>query len=481
MKKKLATVFLAFMIIMFSISFRQASEPNFIPGEVLVKFRTGYTVATATSALSQVGAKMIQTFPRINVWHLKLEAAQSVTEAVNTLNALSTVEYAEPNYIYHTCVMPNDQYLSLQWGLHNTGQTDGIADADIDAPEAWDIQTGNNSVLIGIIDTGVNYNHEDLANNIRTNPGEDAWADPNNPQTGNGVDDDGNGMVDDWKGWNFVTKTNDAMDDEGHGTHCAGIIGAEGNNDIGIAGINWQAQILPLKFLNSNGEGNSIDAVAAIFYAIDMGVDILSNSWGSNEESLTLKDAITAANNAGILFVAAAGNDGINTDNYPNYPSCHDVPNVVSVAASDDEDLRSIWGSDGGGGGGSDCGSCGFIMYRKPIPLAWDNDPRTYATSGSNYGAVTVDLAAPGTEIYSTYLSSYRSLSGTSMATPFVAGVAGLLKAQNPNLTHLEIKQILLENTDHLTDFDGKSVSKGRINAFNALTAGAMLASQKGL
>ena len=478
MKKKLAITFLAFMILMFSISFRQASEPNFVPGEVLVKFRTGYTEANASSALAQVSAKRLQSFPRINVWHLKLEKHLSVADAVNTLNTLSTVEYAEPNYTYHTCVMPNDQYLSLQWGLNNTGQTDGLADADIDAPEAWDIQTGNRSVLIGVIDTGVNYKHEDLANNIWTNPGEDSWADPNNPQTGNSVDDDGNGKIDDWKGWNFITNTNNPMDDAGHGTHCAGIIGAEGNNNIGTAGVNWQTQIIPLKFLDSDGEGNTINAVSAIFYAIDMGVDILSNSWGSYEESMTLKDAIEAANDAGTLFVAAAGNDGINTDDYPNYPSCYDVPNVVSVAASDDEDKRSIWGSGGGGGGGSDCGSCGFIMYRKSMPLTWEKDPRTYATSGSNYGAITVDLAAPGTEIYSTYLSSYRSLSGTSMATPFVAGVAGLLKAQNPNLTHLEIKQVLLDNTDFLQDFEGKSVSEGRVNGFSALSAGSVLVSR---
>ena len=478
MKKKLAITFLAFMTIMFSISFRQASKPDFVPGEVLVKFRTGYTEATATSVLSQVGAKRVQTFPRINVWQLKLNVDLDVAEAVNKLNALSSVEYAEPNYIYHTCAVPNDQYLPLQWGIHNTGQTDGVADADIDAPEAWDVQTGNISVLIGIIDTGVNYKHEDLQNNIWINPGEDAWTNPDNPQTGNGVDDDGNGKVDDWKGWNFITNTNEPMDDAGHGTHCAGIIGAEGNNNIGIAGVNWQTQIVPLKFLNADGEGNSANAVEAIFYAIDMGVDILSNSWGSYEESLTLRDAIAAADNAGILFVAAAGNDGINTDEYPNYPSCHDVPNVVSVAASDDEDKRSIWGSGGGGGGGSDCGSCGFIMYRKPMPLVWEKDPRTYATAGSNYGAISVDLAAPGTEIYSTYLTSYRSLSGTSMATPYVAGVAGLLKAQNPSLTHLEIKQMLLENTNFLADFDGRSVSEGRVNAFSALSAGAMLVSQ---
>lgn len=477
MKKKLAIVFLAFMIIMFSISFRQATKSNFVPGEVIVKFRVGYSESTVASTLSMINASMIHVLPRINVWHLKIEADLSVDEAVEKLSTLSTVEYAEPNYTYHTCVEPNDQYLSLQWGLNNTGQTDGTADADIDAPEAWDVQTGNKSVLIGVIDTGVNYKHEDLANNIWTNPGEDAWTDPNNPRTGNGEDDDGNGKVDDWKGWNFITETNNPLDDAGHGTHCAGIIGAEGNNNIGIAGVNWQAQILPLKFLNSDGEGTTVNAIEAIFYAIDMGVDILSNSWGSYEESLTLKDAIAEANNAGILFVAAAGNDGINTDNYPNYPSCHDVDNVVSVAASDDEDLRSIWGSDGGGGG-SNCGSCGFIMYRKPMPLAWEKDPRTYATSGSNYGAITVDLAAPGTEIYSTYLSSYRSLSGTSMATPYVAGVAGLLKAQYPNLTHLEIKQMLLENTDYLADFEGKSVSEGRLNAFNVLSAGAVVAVQ---
>ncbi len=476
MKKKLAVIFLAIMSIMFSISFRQATQADYVPGQVLVKFRPGYTASVVSSALSEVGAMTIQTFPRINVWHLKISSQVSVSEAVKKLNALTTIEYAEPNYLYHTWLTPNDQNFSLQWGIHNSGQSGGVADADIDAPEAWDIETGSSAVLIGLIDTGINYRHEDLINNIWTNPGEDAWADPYNPATGNGLDDDGNGKIDDWKGWNFILNTNNAMDDEGHGTHCAGIVGAEGDNDVGIAGVNWHVNILPMKFLNAEGEGNSIDAVAAIFYAIDMGVDILSNSWGGSEESLTMRDAIAAANEAGILFVAAAGNDGINTDDYPNYPSCYDLENIISVAASDNQDKRSIWESDGGGNGGSECGSCGFIMYRRPIPVKWENDPRTYASSGSNYGLVSVDLAAPGTDVYSTYQLTYRALSGTSMATPFVAGVAALLKAHHQNLTHSEIKQILLQTTDYVADFEGKSVTEGRLNAFKALSVGSELA-----
>lgn len=466
MKKTLILVFLGITFVLFSSSIRHSGGSDFVPGEVLVKFRPSITEEAAQFALSRISAQRLQSFSQINVWHLKLSGDINVAAAIGKLQELSIVEYAEPNYIYHTCVLPNDRHFPSQWGLHNTGQTNGLEDADIDAPEAWDLQTGDGSVLIGVIDTGVDYKHEDLANNIWTNSGEDAWTDPNNPHTGNGEDDDGNGKVDDWKGWNFLTDTNDPMDDHSHGTHCAGIIGAEGNNNIGIAGVNWNVKILPMKFLNSIGEGDTDGAIAAILYAIDMGAVILSNSWGGPEESLALRDAIAEANNAGVLFVAAAGNDGINTDVYPHYPSCYDRPNIISVAASDDEDKRSVWG---GGGGDTGCGSCGLVVY---------DNVRPNATPGSNYGASTVDLAAPGTGIYSTIPGGYDSMSGTSMATPFVAGVAGLMKIQYPAMTHSEIKQILLQSTDHLSDFEGKSVTEGRLNAFNALTSGVYLSSR---
>lgn len=468
MKKTLILIFLGMMFVIFSSSIRNTGISDYISGEVLVKFQSGITEQSAQSALSGIRAERIQIFDRIKVWHLKLVDGQNVAAAIDQLENLPIVEYAEPNHIYRTCVESNDRHFISQWGLHNTGQTNGVEDADIDAPEAWDVQTGDGSAIIGIIDTGVDYRHEDVTNNIWTNPGEDAWTDPNNPSTGNGIDDDGNGRIDDWKGWNFITETNNPMDDHGHGTHCAGIIGAEGNNDIGIAGVNWNVKIVPLKFLAASGEGTTSDAIKAILYAIDMGVDILSNSWGGSEESQALRETIAQADEAGILFVAAAGNDGINTDVYPHYPSGYDLSNIVSVASSDDEDKRSLWG-DGGGGGGTGCGSCGLTFY---------GDRRPYATPGSNYGATSVDLAAPGSGIYSTVLGGYDSMSGTSMAAPFVAGVAGLLKIQYPALTHLEIKQVILQNTDHISDFEGKSVTEGRLNAFNAVTSGTLLSSR---
>jgi len=467
MKKTLILVFLGVTFVLFSSSIRYSGNSDFVPGEVLVKFRSGLAEQTARSALARIGAELLQNFSKINVWHLKLADDMSVTTAIDKLQKLSSVEYAEPNYIYHTCVVPNDRNFASQWGLHNTGQTNGKVDADIDAPEAWDIQTGDESVLIGVIDTGVDYNHEDLMNNIWTNPGEDIWSEPNNPSSGNGVDDDGNDKVDDWKGWNFISNSNDPMDDNSHGSHCAGIIAAEGNNSAGIAGVNWNAKILPLKFLNAMGEGTTDKAIEAILYAIDMSVGILSNSWGGVDESLALRDAIAEANEAGVLFMAAAGNDGIDTDVYPHYPSCYDLPNIISVAASDDEDNRAQWG--GGGGGDTGCGSCGLVLYDNVKP---------HATPGSNYGAVTVDLAAPGSGIYSTIPGGYDSFSGTSMATPFVAGVAGLIKAQYPDMMHLDMKQTLLQSVDHAADFEGKSVTEGRLNAFSALTSGAQLSSR---
>jgi subtilisin family serine protease len=209
-----------------------------------------------------------------------------------------------------------------------------------------------------------------------------------------------------------------------------------------------------------------------------MGVDILSNSWGSYGESSALEEAISKADSAGILFIAAAGNDGYNTDIENHYPSCYDLPNIISVAASDDNDQRSVWGG-GGGGNNSGCGSCSLSpQYGEPIPFRWNHGQQVIASPGSNYGPSSVDLAAPGTSIYSTVPGGYRYFSGTSMATPFVAGAASLIKSQNPAMSHLDIKNILLQNTDYLADFEGKTVTEGRLNVHKVLITSSSLASK---
>jgi len=455
MRKGLYLIGLAIFTIILSAALKSPT-PNvqFVKGEVLVKFRPGVAAQAIEATLASVGAQTIDVFAAIGVRHLKIVSAKKVQDVVEQLNAATNVEYAEPNYQYHALLTPNDPSFNKLWGMENTGQTGGLEGADISATEAWDVTTGSDEVIIGVIDTGVDYKHEDLAENIYTNPGEDAWVIPNDPTSGNGFDDDGNGKVDDYKGWNFVNDTNDPYDDNMHGTHVSGTIGAIGNNGKGVVGVNWHVKIMPLKFLAADGVGDTDDAIKAIIYATDMGAKILSNSWGGGAYSKALEDAIKYANDHGVLFVAAAGNDGVNTDEVPNYPSNYDVPNVISVAASDHGDQRALWG---GGGGGDDCGfTCSSAMA---------------ATPGSNYGPNTVDLAAPGKDVYSTVPGGYRSLSGTSMATPHVAGAAGLLLAKNPALTYLQIRDILFSTVDELSSFQNITVTGGRLNLAAALAA----------
>ncbi len=349
--------------------------------------------------------------------------------AIQGIRKNPNVRYIEPDYEVHILETPNDPMFNELWGLHNTGQTGGTPDADIDAPEAWGIETGNENVVIAVIDTGVDYNHSDLANNMWVNGFE---------ISNNGLDDDGNGFVDDVYGWDFCNGDKDPMDDHSHGTHCSGTIAAVGNNTKGVVGVNWNASIMALKFLDASGYGSTSDAVAAADYAIMMKLEhyvpviALSNSWGGGGYSQAMADVIDAADTAGILFVAAAGNDGANNDSIPHYPSSYELPNVIAVAATDHNDA-----------------------------LAWF----------SCYGPESVDLAAPGVSILSTVPGNgYSSFNGTSMATPHVSGVVGLLNASLPEITHLEIKQRILNSVDPKPGLTGMMVTGGRLNAYSALT-----------
>ncbi|MCK4614318.1 MAG: S8 family serine peptidase, partial [Thermoplasmata archaeon] len=359
-------------------------------------------------------------------------AAKLPSKAIDAIEANENVEFVEPDYEVHIDLEPNDPRFDELWGLHNTGQTGGTDDADIDAPEAWEIQTGSSDVVIAVIDTGVDYNHEDLSANMWVNPGE---------TSGNGVDDDNNGYIDDVYGWDFCNNDNDPMDDNRHGTHCSGTIAAVGDNGIGVVGVNWAAKIMALKFLSAGGSGSTSDAIAAVQYVTMMKQDFnipviaTSNSWGGGGYSQALKDAIAAADTAGILFVAAAGNNWNDNDVSPHYPSSYDVPNVIAVAATDHNDALA--------------------------------DEQTW---GSNYGATSVDLAAPGVSILSTVPDNgYSSFSGTSMATPHVSGVVGLIKAQFPDITSDDIKARILNSVDPIPALDGKIVTGGRLNALNCL------------
>lgn len=350
----------------------------------------------------------------------------TVPRLMKRLNSVKNlVKYAEPDFIVHTqASIPSDPSFGALWGLHNTGQNNGIADADIDAPEAWTLSTGSRSVLVAVLDSGVDITHPDLEANIWTNPGE---------IPGNGIDDDGNGYVDDIHGWDFVN--NDALpqDDNGHGTHCAGTIGALGNNAAGVAGVCWEISILPLKFLNSGGKGTSADAAEALHYAIGVGTSVTSNSWSGSENSQEVAEAVQAAESAGVLVVAAAGNSSSYVEYYPEYPAALTHANIISVAAT-----------------------------------TWQDGLADF----SNFGIRSVDLAAPGQDIYSTRPGgTYGYDSGTSMACPHVAGACALLKAFRPALDATKIKALIMNSVDVIPALAGKTVTGGRLNLYSALLA----------
>jgi subtilisin family serine protease len=404
--------------------------------QVIVGFKEGYTEFAANQSLSALNAKVLrhlaparkpgnQAYRVLSRQALLLSLPTSTRDGV--LKALAAlrqdphVAYAEPNYIYRTSRVPNDPEFARLYGLHNVGQSGGVADADIDAPEAWDNHTGGDAV-VGIIDTGIDYLHPDLAENIWVNPGE---------IPGNGLDDDGNGYADDVHGYDFANDDADPMDDHFHGTHVAGTIAAVGNNGLGVVGVCWKAKVAALKFLDQGGSGSLDDAVDAVAYATAMGMPITSNSWGGGGYSQALKDVIDAAGSVGSLFVAAAGNSGSDMDIYPDYPAGYDSPNILSVAATDAVDAIANF---------------------------------------SNYGLTTVDLGAPGVDIYSTMLhGDYGYMSGTSMATPHVSGAAALLLSYNSQATLDQIKAALLAGVDIVADLQGRTATGGRLNVQKAL------------
>ncbi|MEK6984396.1 MAG: S8 family peptidase [Nanoarchaeota archaeon] len=340
----------AFILLIFSINASARESEQYVPGQVIVKLKdnninlkelsneaekshdgleslkTKYKLASMKklsvvsdnppapriqNSRAQANIESFRNWGLDRIYLLSMKDDADMHTVIRELSNNPAVEYAEPNYIVRINAVPNDPNFGLLYGLHNTGQTGGTVDADIDAPEAWDIQTGSNNVVVAVIDTGVDYSHSDLSANMWANAGEI----PNN-----GLDDDSNGYIDDFRGWDFVNIDNNPMDDNGHGTHVSGTIGAIGDNGFGVAGVNWRVKIMPLKFLDAGGFGSSADAVLAIQYATLMGANIMSNSWGGGGYSQTLKNAISAANDAGILFVAAAGNSNNNNDINPIYP-----------------------------------------------------------------------------------------------------------------------------------------------------------------
>jgi subtilisin family serine protease len=405
-----------------SLSAAPQQTPKAVKGELIVGFAEGVSRNDQNAILKDAGATSKKRFGQIDAVLVKVKDDEEAT-VTKVLSSVPGVAYVEPNHVVSIAATPNDPSFSQLWGLHNTGQTGGTSDKDIDAPEAWDLATGDSSIVVAVTDTGVDFTHPDLASQRWVNPLDDP---------GDNIDDDGNGLVDDWSGWDFVNDDNDPFDDNRHGTHVSGTIGAAGNNGVGVVGVNWNVKIMALKFLSSAGSGSTADAVASTLYAADHGADVASNSWGGGPYAQALVDAIEYGASRGMLFVAAAGNDNRNNDVTPTYPATYGSDAVVAVAATDHNDARA---------------------------------------SFSSYGAKTVDLGAPGVGILSTTPgNTYQSFDGTSMATPHVAGAAALVEDRFPGATLYGIKALLMNSVDPNAALTGRTVTDGRLNIGNALS-----------
>lgn len=390
-----------------------AERPPYRPDRLLIKPLPGASAKLQSfqRAKSHRGKNVVDEPGGIQLVHL--ESGEDPLAAAEAYQASGLVEFAEPDYLLRASSLPSDPEFSEVWSLQ------GGTDYDTDAPDAWDVRTSAENVVVAVIDSGVRYTHEDLAENM--------WRNPNEIE--NGEDDDNNGVIDDLHGYNAIDRNGDPNDDNGHGTHVAGTIGAVGNNDKGIAGVCWKVKIMALKFMDAEGYGDTSDAIACINYARRYGARVINASWGSDYGSYSLRSAIANARNAGIIFVTAAGNESANNDLYPSYPANYSLNNIVSVAATDQS-------------GGLD---------------------RYY----SNFGARTVDLAAPGTEIYSTWNSAddaYLAISGTSMAAPHVTGAIALLQAAYPKERYTNILSRLYAATDKLPSLSKQTVTGGRLN-----------------
>lgn len=407
-----------------------AGAPSDPQNAILVMFKPGVSKQERQQVIQKQGASLRQLDEQGRDLKMRYVADGRIVKVlvpkgtdrdtlIKRLSVNPAVAVAEPDYPLHALATPDDPDFGQLWGLLNTGQNSGTAGADIKATDAWDISTGSHEIVIGVIDSGMDYNHPDLIDNRWVNPGD---------------------LPGSTYGYSTLNAELDPMDSDSHGTHVAGTIGASGNNGIGVAGVNWSVTLLPCQFLGPTG-GSTAGAIECINYFTDLklnhGVNVkaTNNSWGGGSYSDTLKAAIESGGEAGILFIAAAGNSGVDADSTPMYPAAYDLDTIVSVASTDRNDDLSI-----------------------------------FTSGASNYGAVSVDLGAPGSAILSTVPGGgYASYSGTSMASPHVAGAAALLWSVNPDITALEMKSILMNSGDSLSALEGKTVSGKRLNLANAM------------
>lgn len=414
--------FLLFLLFATSIISAQNPSKKYAEGELLVKFKKSANSLSVAETTEKMGANLIETFEDLDWVRIKLPADLPVEKALEKYKAFGEIESAQPNYYYHLQVTPNDTQFGSLYGM-----------TKISAPAAWDLTTGSANTVVAVIDTGSKYTHEDLAANMWTNSGE-----INN----NGIDDDGNGFVDDFYGYDFFYNDGNPLDEHGHGTHVSGTIGAIGNNALGVAGVNWNVRIMTVKIYDNDGFGTTasmlINAYNYVRIMKNRGINIrvTNNSYSGCDEACgynqATKDALDALGNAGVLNVFAAGNDSRNVEGNPAFPASYTSPSILSVAASTSTDVRA---------------------------------------SFSNWGTSSVDLAAPGSGILSTVMTAanYGSSSGTSMASPHAAGAAALLSSYNPNLSAASLKATLMNTVDPLSQWNTLVKSGGRLNAANAL------------
>jgi thermitase len=399
-----------------------------VPGQYVVQLKNEHSFYGVQALESKLAARFVDQV-RDDIIVIERDPSEDRNKAIRELEKSGMVEIAEPNYIFRAIRKPNDPDYSQLWGLSNTGGADkdgsrGMVGMDIGAEKAWAITTGKKEVIVAVIDTGVDFTHPDLVNQ--------AWINEAEAKGVTGVDDDGNGYVDDINGFNFVANNGNSHDDNGHGTHCAGTIGAEGDNGIGVVGVAWNVRIMAVKFLDRAGSGTLDGAIKAVDYARKNGAHISSNSWGGGGSSALLKRAVEETRDAGQIFVAAAGNSAMDNDRFATQPAGLGVENIVSVAALDN---------------------------------------RGGLASFSNFGARTVHVAAPGVNVLSTVpAGAYDTYSGTSMAAPHVSGVAALMLSQNPNMTYQEVKERLISSSRGINTLSGRVVSGGIVDAYYALT-----------
>jgi subtilisin family serine protease len=386
-----------------------SEEAAFVSGELLVRFAGSTTTAARSDVLADLDATVVERLPLSGLVRVRLAPGTSVDAAAAAFERRAGVRYAQPNHRYRIDLSPNDPKFvdNTLWGLNR-----------IDAPTAWNETQGSDSVIVGVVDTGVDYNHSDLQENV--------WTNDDPP---GGGDNDGNGKIDDLHGWDFANGDNNPSDDEGHGTHVAGTIGARGNNSQGVVGVNWRVKLMALKAADSSGMLAESWIIEAFHYACANGARIVNGSFGGPDGGPAMLDAINGC--PGSLFVFAAGNDGTNDDTFPAYPCSYPAGKIICVAATDaGDDLASF----------------------------------------SNYGVTSVDVAAPGASVYSTLPGgTYGYASGTSMATPHVAGAAALVLAKTPTLATAELRRAVLLSADPRAALTTRVATGGRLNVRRAL------------